>query len=123
MLHNCYNLKSIDVSHFNIKQHVNFNNMFSGCFPLTSVYFTKTKNNNLEPSFKEMFYDCPNLNYVDISLNNGMYASYYDLFNKNISSNVTIVLNKNYYNKFKKELMKTFLLIGLWCFHERKILN
>ncbi len=50
-----------------------------------------------------MFYDCPNLSFVDVSFINGIYAYYYELFNKNISSNWTIVLNEKYYNKFKKE--------------------
>ena len=100
MFHNCYNLTSIELEHFYIKENADLRNMFSGCYSLTSVAFPNKSSTYY--MFDEIFYDCPNLNYVDFSLAHN-YPTYYDssqsfyLFNHNISENGTLILNREFY--------------------------
>mgnify|MGYP002627489861 CR=1 FL=1 len=103
MFHNCYNLKNIDISGFDIKQNANLKNMFSGCYSITSIDFSNVKPNYYQ--FDEIFYDCPNLNFVNFSfIRTFPYYYFWDesyyLFNKNISKNGTLILNKDYYNQY-----------------------
>ena len=107
MFHNCYSLKSIDITNFKISQNANLKGMFSGCYQIKSINFSSINPNYYR--FDEIFYDCPNLNYVDFSFIRVFpyYYSYtpsYYLFNKNISKNGTLIINKNYYNKYLQEL-------------------
>ena len=105
MFHNCYNLKNIDISNFKFKRNANIKNMFSGCYSLTSMDFSK-----IEPTyclFDEIFYDCPNLKYLNFSFLH--YMSYSDthnhyIFNTNISSSGTVILNREYYNEFLTDI-------------------
>ena len=107
IFHNCYNLKKIDITNFKINQNANLKGMFSGCYLITSIDFS-----NIEPNYYQfdgIFYDCPNLNYVDFSFirvfpyENSYNESYY-LFNKNISKSGTLILNKEYYNNYLEKL-------------------
>jgi hypothetical protein len=70
--------------------------MFSGCYSLTSVNFSKA--NPKGATFNKIFYDCPNLNFVNFSFctNNG--GTNEKLFNENISSHGTLILNKTVFN-------------------------
>ena len=104
MFYNCYKLKNIDVSKFLFKSHSDTSYMFSGCFSLTSLDFS-----NLTIvtylSYSGMFYDCPNLIYLDFSFVSHSYE--YLLFNKNISSNGTLIFNTNFYDS-KLERLKIY---------------
>ena len=107
MFHNCYSLKSIDITNFKIKRNSDLKGMFSGCYQIKSINFS-----TITPEyyrFDEIFYDCPNLNYVDFSFIRNFpyyyfYTPSYYLFNKNISKNGTLIINENYYNRYLKEL-------------------
>ena len=120
----CYSLKTIDLQNFNINAN-NFESMFSHCYSLERVIFNNNKNinfNNVKKMFygcysltsvdlsmfydyasssctyTKIFYDCPNLNYVNIQ---GISITYNDnyMFNNNISSSGTLIINKEFYNK------------------------
>ena len=109
MFYNCYNLKNIDITNFSINANANLKRMFSGCYLITSIDFS-----NIEPNFyqfDEIFYDCPNLNYVDFSFIRvhpywylNIYKESYYLFNKNISKSGTLILNEEYYYKYLEKL-------------------
>jgi hypothetical protein len=45
-----------------------------------------------------MFYDCPNLSFIDISFLTA--RSYNSFFNENISDSGTIVLKRSYYDDY-----------------------
>jgi len=94
MFSHCYSLKSINILHFNTKSIQSIKYMFSGCYSLTSIDLS---NFNKSSEYRYIFYDCPNLNYVNIR---SFYYHYTDnnLFNKNISSYGTLILDKNYYD-------------------------
>ena len=95
MFQNCYNLTSIDASNFNFIFYNNQNqitNMFSGCYSLTSIDFSIY--NNIPISYDGLFFDCPNLHYINISFITNLDS--YRLFNTNISSYRTLFLNKEY---------------------------
>ena len=105
MFHNCYNLTNIDISNFKFNTNVNIKNMFSGCYSLTSMDFSKNEPNYCQ--FDEIFYDCPNLKYLNFSFLH--YVRYYStvnyyIFNENISSSGTLILNKDYYNDFLQNI-------------------
>ena len=107
MFHNCYKLKNIDITNFKINQNANLKGMFSGCYLITSIDFSNIESNYYQ--FDEIFYDCPNLNYVDFSFIRVVpyyyfYRESYYLFNKNISKSGTLILNEEYYNKYLEEL-------------------
>ena len=107
MFHNYYSLKSIDITNFKISRHADLKGMFSGCYLIKSINFTAITPNYYR--FDEIFYDCPNLNYVDFSFirkfpDYSFYTPSYYLFNKNISKNGTLIINENYYNHYLKEL-------------------
>ena len=97
MFSHCYSLKSINILHFNTKSFTTIKYMFYGCYSLTSIdlsNFNRTYSHN----YNYIFYDCPNLNFVNITPFN-YYSNDNNLFNKNISSNGTLILDKNYYEK------------------------
>ena len=104
MFHNCYNLKDIDISNFRFRRNANLKGMFSGCYSLTSIDFSNISPDHYQ--FDEIFYDCPNLNYLNFSFVH--YVSYYSpnhyIFNQNISKSGTLILNEDYYNSFLKDL-------------------
>ena len=107
MFHNCYKLKNIDITNFKIRENANLKRMFSGCYLITSIDFSNVENNYYQ--FDEIFYDCPNLNYVDLSFIRTFSIYYnwresYYIFNKNISERGTLILNEAYYNKYLKGL-------------------
>ena len=107
MFHNCYNLKNIDITNFYFVENCNIKNMFSGCYSITSIDFSSIKPNFYR--FNEIFYDCPNLNFVNFSFIHyrPFYYSYeesYYIFNTNISKNGILILNEEYYNKYLKDL-------------------
>jgi surface protein len=86
--------------HFNTGNFRSIKSMFSGCYSLTSIDLSNF-NTKYSHSYKYIFYDCPNLQYVNIEpfsydLNDN------DLFNKNISSNGTLLINREYYDRIKK---------------------
>ena len=92
MFLNCYNLKSIDISGFSFKSSSTTNYMFSGCFSITSMdfsNFTKTRF-----TYAGMFYNCPNLKYLDFT--NYNYSSSLLIFNSNISASGTLILDRKF---------------------------
>ena len=100
MFYNCYKLTSIDISKFYFKAYTNMVNMTRGCYSLTSLNFP-----NLEPTwvyFDGIFYDCPNLKYVNFSFVSNTYTQY-RLFNGNISEKGTLILKKSFYNSQKED--------------------
>ena len=106
MFHNCYSLKTIDISNLNFKRNDNLKGMFSGCYSITSIDFSNVQPNYYQ--FDEIFYDCPNLNFVNFSFIR-TYSYYYSasnlyLFNKNISKSGNLIINENYYNTYLKDL-------------------
>ena len=107
MFRNCYRLTTIDISNLEINGlATNVRGMFSGCYLITSIDLSKMEINYY--LYDEIFYDCPNLNYVDFSFLH-YYPYYYSkkdyyLFNSNISENGTLILDEYYYNKELKEL-------------------
>ena len=104
MFYNCYKLKNIDIAKFHFKSKSNTEYMFSGCFSLTSMDFSNLPTITYL-SYSGMFYDCPNLIYLDFSFVTHSYE--YLLFNKNISSNGTLIFSKNFYDS-KLERLKIY---------------
>ena len=109
MFYNCYNLKNIDITNFSINANANLKRMFSGCYLITSIDFSNIELNFYQ--FDEIFYDCPNLNYVDFSFIHvhpywylNFYKESYYLFNKNISKSGTLILNEECYYKYLEKL-------------------
>ena len=107
MFHNCYNIKYIDISNFIIKRKADLKGMFSGCYKIASINFSNVKNDYYK--IDKIFYDCPNLNYVNISFLRAFpyiysYRANNLLFNKNISGNGTLILNEKYYQTYIKKI-------------------
>ena len=99
MFRNCYSLKNINIPYINFKNFASIIYMFMGCYSLTSIDFSSFKGYSL--FYGEAFFNCPNLKYINFSAVN--YTTvYYPLFNSNISSNGTIILNSKLYNSQKK---------------------
>ena len=94
MFARCYSLKS-NILHFNTKNFINLRYMFFGCYSLTSIDLSNF-NRSYSHNYNHIFNDCPNLSYVNIAPFY-YYSNDNDLFNKNISSNGTLILNENYY--------------------------
>ena len=92
LFQNCYSLTSIDASNFKFNNLDQITNMFSGCYSLTSIDFSIY--NNIPISYDGLFFDCPNLHYINISFITNLDS--YRLFNTNISSYGTLFLNKEY---------------------------
>ena len=109
---NCYSLKSVDLSAFNNNEKItSLGNMFENCISLTSVDFSNFKTDNIR-NYSQLFYNCSKLSYIHISsfkCNYG-YVSY-NLFNGNISSNGTIIINNQCYNKIKNQISWTWTII------------
>ena len=74
--------------------------MFSSCYSLTSIDLSCFKNNEF-PYYSELFYDCPNLKFVNISTFSLNLRKYEEIFNANISSNGELIINKDYYDNYK----------------------
>ena len=112
----CYSLKSIDVSNFKTYNVQEFSYMFYNCYSLTSIDVLHFKYNNIVDKYifagcysltsisipfhngYYLFHNCTNLNYVNISSFDSYSTDGY-LFNKNISSNGTLILTREYYQK------------------------
>ena len=101
MFINCYSLTSIDISNFYFNTGVTIDYMFAGCYSLKSINFFST--NNIRANHYGIFFDCPNLIFANISFVNLSYSSNY-IFNKNISKNGTLILNRKYYDSSLKQL-------------------
>lgn len=78
--------------------------MFSGCFSLTSIDFSNLTTVTYL-TYSGMFFNCPNLIYLDFSFVSHSYESL--LFNSNISSNGTLIFSKNFYDS-KLERLKIY---------------
>ena len=85
--------------------------MFSGCYSLTSVDFSKV--NPKGAYFNKIFYDCPNLNFVNFSFCTYNGGTNQKLFNENISSHGTLILKK----QFLIVILIKNLLIGIWSLY------
>ena len=98
----CHSLTSINLDNFhntNPSIGLNMNYMFSGCYSLTSLNFLSS--NNVSNSFNGIFFNCPNLTYVNFSFVNSSQTTN-NLFNDNISEFGTLILNDKYYQKSLK---------------------
>ena len=109
MFHNCYDLKTIDITNFKFKEKDNIKGMFSGCYSITSIDFSSVQPNYY--LFDEIFFDCPNLNYVNFSFIRTFTSWYsweksYYIFNENISESGTFIINEGYYNTYLQDLNK-----------------
>ena len=101
MFRNCYSLSYINMSYIKFKNYANINYMFMGCYSLTSIDFSSFTGNGLH--YEGLFFDCPNLKYINFStITNTDF--YYQLFNSNISSNGTLILNAKFYNSLQRFL-------------------
>ena len=101
MFRNCYSLSYINMSYIKFKNYANINYMFMGCYSLTSIDFSSFTGNGLH--YEGAFFDCPNLKYINFStITNTDF--YYQLFNSNISSNGTLILNAKFYNSLQRFL-------------------
>ena len=98
MFRNCYSLKNINIPYINFKNFASIIYMFMGCYSLTSIDFSSFKGYSL--SYNGAFFNCPNLKYINFSSVNYT-GAYNPLFNSNISSNGTIILNTKLYNSQK----------------------
>ena len=101
MFHNCYNLKSVDISNFKFTGGSGkyISHMFSGCYSLTSVNFVNEKI-KFYTSYEGLFYDCPNLKYLNFSFaDKGSFG--YSIFNANISATGEIILDSELYKENK----------------------
>ena len=105
MFVNCYSLKNIDISNFKFtasaSNTIETKYMFFGCYSLTSLNII-----SYEPKsfiYNGMFFDCPNLIYLNISCAKNNY-NYVALFNNNVSNHGTIIINENLYNNHKNYL-------------------
>jgi len=94
MFSNCYKLEFIDTPNFNYQYTIRIANMFSGCYSLTSINFPISK--SVSANFTGIFFDCPNLKFVNFSFVNNR-NSVYRLFNENISDTGTLILKNNLY--------------------------
>ena len=101
MFRNCYNLTNINTSYFRIINRVNINYMFMGCYSLTSIDFPLYYVSHI--NYEGAFFNCPNLKFINFSSVDNSDV-YYPLFNSNISSNGTLILNEKLYNSQKKYL-------------------
>ena len=114
MFYNCYKLRSIDLSKIVIKDSASMENMTRGCYSLTSLNFQNDVCNLL--SIDGIFYDCPNLNYINISFVRSTNINHL-LFNGNISNGGTLILKRNFYNtrssSFKENIPSNWNLILL----------
>ena len=99
MFRNCYSLKNINISKFKFVNGASIYHMFNGCYSLTSIDFSNCTHNRI--NYEGTFFNCPNLNYIDFSFAYNS-AVYTPLFNSNISSNGTLILNRSLYNSQKK---------------------
>ena len=130
----CYSLKTIDLQNFNMNaknfesmfshcyslERVIFNNnknikflnvkkMFYGCYSLTSVDLSMFYDYDFSCRYTEIFYDCPNLNYVNIQ---GISITYNDnyMFNNNISSSGTLIINKDFYDNYNNKVPSNWII-------------
>ena len=92
MFSNCYKLEFIAKSNFNFQGTIRMVNMFSGCYSLTSINFPIS--NSVYANFNQIFFDCPNLKFVNFSFVKNTNSDYH-LFNENISDTGTIILKNN----------------------------
>ena len=104
MFLNCYSLKSINIANIPIKQNSYAIYMFSGCSSLTSMDFSNFTQTNF--FYTGMFFNCPNLHYLDFTIFNSISDSL--LFNSNISTNGTLVLYKKFNDYLVQRKVKFF---------------
>ena len=105
VFYNCYSLKRINIYFSQLAIDASLKGLFRGCYSLTSIDLSTGTSKNAMNSFDEIFYDCPNLNYIKFFKIN--YDSCSDvLFNKNISDNGTLFLSKNYHEFLIKNNIK-----------------
>ena len=102
MFSHCYSITSINILHFDFYNYNSLDNMFSGCYSLTSIAFPNIQIRYYYGIFNFLFYDCPNLNLVNISTFD-LYAYSEDLFNTNISSSGTLIISQRFYNDYIKK--------------------
>ena len=99
LFYNCYALKKINIYFSRLSADANLKGMFQGCYSLTSIDLsTGSTSSSYLNSFDDIFYDCPNLNFIKFFKIE--YSSCYNdiLFNKNISDNGTLFLSQKYHN-------------------------
>lgn len=101
MFHGCSSLKSLDLSKFNTPLLNSIANMFRGCSSLTSINLSSFSVGNHLYYREYVFYDCPNLIYIDISSFTSS-ITYDRLFNDNIGAKGEIKINKTILNKIEK---------------------
>ena len=114
MFYNCYKLRSIDLSKLVIQKEANLQNMTRGCYSLTSLNFQNDARRLR--AIDGIFYDCPNLNYINFSfVNVNVEIKNHLLFNGNISNSGTLILKRSLYEEsnpsFKENIPSNWNLI------------
>ena len=95
MFEYCYSLRAANLSSFNTTLNCAIIFMFQNCYELTSIDLSNFDTN--VRSFQDLFKDNKKFSFVDISSFNTIQAYRLDLF-KGVSSNGTLIINKNTYN-------------------------
>ena len=99
LFYNCYALKKINIIFSLLNADANLKGMFQGCYSLTSIDLsTGSTSNSYLNNFDEIFYDCPNLNYIKFFKIEHSNCYNDVLFNKNISNNGILFLSEKYNN-------------------------
>ena len=131
MFFGCNSLESIGLSNFNTSRVSNMNLMFNGCYSLTSLNLSNFNTSNLATmhslffncsslksidlsnfdtskvyDMNSMFNDCLKLEYINILNFTSNKPSIVELFNQNIPSSGTIIINKNFNNILDKSYIK-----------------
>ena len=102
-------LKSLDLTNFNTPLLNSITNMFRGCSSLTSINLSSFSVGNHLYYREYVFYDCPNLIYIDISSFTSS-ITYDKLFNENIGAKGEMKINKTILNKIEKFVPKGWKL-------------
>ena len=99
----CTSLKSINLSNIDTSNVNDMRYMFVGCFSLTSINLSNFNTSNVN-DMSYMFASCSSLHYINI-LHFSSSESIY-LFDENIPSNGTIIINSNFKNNINTDYIE-----------------
>lgn len=104
----CHSLKSINITNFNTERVVYMSYMFQNCDSLTSINLSNFVTLSVE-NMNNMFHNCTSLNYLDISsFINYSYDLNVDCILCNVSNSGLIKVNKDFIDKIKNEIPKSW---------------